>query len=629
MLIAVLAWWFAGSGMAAPVSFYIDPTVPVYDLTGSYELTQQVIAPDGSAVDAVLGFAIALDGTGRVRGAGSTTVQLGNDSYPASYSVSGRVSGGGKVTRVHIVARWTGREPVAGASQPLSVFVQYNLTVVPGGLAGTARGNVRFASFGRGRIHSGVPFLPLPAGADGSWTVQLDLGSGDSAGDGGVILLPNGRDLRGIVAWGLGTELSVERMKLLGTNADKGNTLNVRIARHTEALQSLSGRILGQTVSRASAISAYAGMQACIECHGPVNQTLQSTVHAQVGVQCEDCHGPAANHAANYYDPTTKPVVDLTGQYCGRCHSGPQHPIYEEWSASAHATVVLDLNPTNRISSCGRCHSGSVRESLLDGAPLPFGAANVPIGCPVCHEPHELTGNPFQLRNPMVSTNDYSMSTDDDFASKYDPSVNLCAQCHNDRGASWMDSSGPPHFSPQYNILLGTVGELDSGLPHFQPATHALAITNQCVGCHMQTSPYASDAQPAVSGHHFKVESFATCTACHPLPEQLAQFVMGAVSNQIQQVKFELDFWAANKAPAALYDKYGTRAWEYTRPGELSTGGPGPTADEQGQIPVMIQKARFNMYLVLHDGSFGVHNGPYSVTLLDTAQAWIESELDQ
>ena len=98
---------------------------------------------------------------------------------------------------------------------------------------------------------------------------------------------------------------------------------------------------------------------------------------------------------------------------------------------------------------------------------------------------------------------------------------------------------------------------------------------------------------------------------------------------EIQRVKAWLDMWAATKAPAALWAKYGMRAWEYSTPGELSPGGSGPTSSEQAQIPDAIKKARFNLYLVLNDGSYGVHNGPYSVKLLDIAEDWVLGELSK
>jgi hypothetical protein len=78
-----------------------------------------------------------------------------------------------------------------------------------------------------------------------------------------------------------------------------------------------------------------------------------------------------------------------------------------------------------------------------------------------------------------------------------------------------------------------------------------------------------------------------------------------------------------------LRTKYGPLAWEYTVPGALSTGIAGPTTAEQVQIPDNIKKARFNLYLVLYDGSYGTHNGPYAFTLLDSARNWVQLELNQ
>ena len=412
----------------------------------------------------------------------------------------------------------------------------------------------------------------------------------------------------------------------------------------------------------------YVGSQACLECHQTIHDGLMGTKHAQAfvalqqinqqnnasclpchtvgyglssgfvsasttphleGVQCENCHGPAGNHAANPDDPTARPRLEIASTVCGGCHTGPHQPTFEEWKSSPHSVVVEDMNPTNRIDSCGRCHSGSARWTLIEGRPLPVGDANLGIMCINCHEPHNQTGNPHQLFSPLASTNDYFLATTDPFPGKYDPNINVCAQCHNHRGASWTSSSRPPHHSPQYNMLLGTVGVLSSGQAPHQPASHALLITDQCVACHMQATNYVSESQPASTGHGFRVQGFDMCRTCHPLPEQLAQFAMGAISNQIQTIKAELDLWATTKAPDLLRHKYGTLSWEYTNPGELSTGSPGPSSTEQGMIPTNIQKARFNLYLVLHDGSFGVHNAIFSVTLLDTAQAWVEAELNQ
>jgi len=371
----------------------------------------------------------------------------------------------------------------------------------------------------------------------------------------------------------------------------------------------------------------------CLPCHTvgfglPTGYSNQSQTPYLAGVQCENCHGAAGNHAANPGDFTVKPRVELAAEVCGGCHTDSHHPTYDEWKATGHAVVVEDMNPAGRISSCGRCHSGSARLSLLKGEPLPAGDANVPITCAVCHDPHQTNANPAQVRNPLFSTNNYYLTTTDVFTNKYDPDVNLCAQCHNHRGASWTTTSRPPHHSPQYNMLLGTVGELITGAAPNDPAAHA-SLDKQCVTCHMQTSAYVSEEQPAVTGHSFAVASFGACLSCHPLPEMLVDFTKEAVSSQIAQVKQALDTWGTTKAPEALRVKYGKLAWEYTNVGELSSGGPGPSTSEQALIPDNIKKARFDLYLVQNDGSFGAHNGPYVITLLNTAMEWVRAELSK
>jgi hypothetical protein len=138
----------------------------------------------------------------------------------------------------------------------------------------------------------------------------------------------------------------------------------------------------------------------------------------------------------------------------------------------------------------------------------------------------------------------------------------------------------------------------------------------------------------AISGtknidHRMRLQAYESCLECHPLPEQLTEFTKLAVTYQIENVKAWLDFWGATAAPEPLRSTYGSRAWEYTRAGKLSPGGPGPNAEEQTLIPTNIQKARFNLYLVLSDQSYGVHNPPLAVSLLDTARAWVQGELIQ
>ncbi|MGD1083403.1 MAG: multiheme c-type cytochrome [Verrucomicrobiota bacterium] len=419
----------------------------------------------------------------------------------------------------------------------------------------------------------------------------------------------------------------------------------------------------------------YAGSAVCADCHSPVLRTVVHTLHEGAftnaefvakggqtnasclpchtvgqglptgfvsraktrkleGVQCENCHGPAASHAANPDDPIWIPRVEVAATVCGGCHSGPWHPTYQEWEASPHNAVISNLNATSQINNCGRCHSGTARLSLIEGQKPLVGDANMGIVCITCHDPHQTNRYPAQLRYPTASTSDYFMPTNGVFAKFYNAKINVCGQCHNDTGASWTNTAGPPHSSSQYNMLLGTVGELETPGPHSQPGSHALLLTNQCVDCHMQRTPFVSEAVPSATGHTFKVgTNYTVCLRCHISPEPTAlfvQFAQGAVSEQVRQVKADLDYWAetwaATNAPV-LWTNYGDRAWEYTTPGQLSPGGPGPTAEQQALIPTNIQKARFNVYVVLSDGSLGVHNPEYCVTLLQQAENWIYEEL--
>ena len=354
--------------------------------------------------------------------------------------------------------------------------------------------------------------------------------------------------------------------------------------------------------------SPYGGAAICSECHGPVYSTFVRTPHFSafnllrpthqqsapaclpchtvgygrssgfvseaatpglVGVQCESCHGPAANHAANDGDPTIRPPADQSATVCGGCHSG-RYPSFDEWKTSGHAKSLV---------------------------------------CVTCHDPHQTTANPKQLRSPLAA---------------------ICQQCHHTSGVTWTNLIAPPPTG-QYNLLAGTLGEmLDGSQPNY-PATH-VAITNQCIGCHMQTTPFQDAAHPADTGHSLKIQAlqkFALCLECHPWPDETIEFTKSTLTNQIAEIKGYLDLWATRKAPSALWSKYNVRSWEYPIPGALSSGGAGPTAVEQALIPVNIRKARFNLYLTVSDRSYGVHNPEYFQTLLEAAETWIKTELNK
>ncbi len=456
----------------------------------------------------------------------------------------------------------------------------------------------------------------------------------------------------------------------------------------------------------------YIGFQACTECHANIQTNVIKTPHAGAftnvafvtaggqtnisclpchtvgyslptgfvskaktpllaGVQCENCHGPAGFHAANPDDSTVIPQVDIAATVCGGCHSASHTtytnpPTFEEWSASGHSAVVPDVlqtmsTSTNNIRTCGVCHSGSARLAMIGGQDPAVTLANdynVPQTCAVCHDPHQTNANPVQLRNPVSSTNNFELTSADTatvaaFTNKYNANVNinLCAQCHNDRGAAWTDTSRAPHHSVQYNFLLGSVGELLNGPATFNPGTHAglpasadysisgtFYLTNQCADCHMQTDSSGG------RDHSTMVTSDTVCLNCHiSSPIELEDdYLTPAISNSVTTLITALNQWSARQTNTLL-TATNVVAWEYTTPGGLtwqtnsageviswSLTNPvtftGPNAAGQSLLTTNfpnILKVRFNLYLVLNDGSFGVHNPTLALNLLNAAQIWM------
>ncbi|MDH7567989.1 MAG: cytochrome c family protein [Armatimonadota bacterium] len=380
----------------------------------------------------------------------------------------------------------------------------------------------------------------------------------------------------------------------------------------------------------------------CLPCHtvgyGRGGFVSEEVTPGLAGVQCESCHGPGSEHVAANGDAAKilSGTAVLSATVCGTCHTNVQHPTYgaahnpsyDEWHASRHAevseevAVSMESQGEARMKACGPCHSGSVRTALRQNRPLPNGhdAATVGITCTVCHGPHRPTGNPAQLRNPLASLTPFSYNTaaTTSFAAQYDANINLCGQCHNMRGAVWNSTARPPHHSPQYNMLIGN-GGVEEGV--VAQSAHR-AMETQCTHCHVY------------NGDHLFIARLQACRPCHTEADAGARqaATQADIQQRIASVKSRLDRWATTMAPAALRNKYGALAWEYTVPGSLSnpSGDPavvGPSSAEQtpANVPDAIKQARHNVYLVLYDASFGVHNAKYARSLLETAHAKLDS----
>jgi hypothetical protein len=332
---------------------------------------------------------------------------------------------------------------------------------------------------------------------------------------------------------------------------------------------------------------------------------------------------------------------------------------------------------------CGVCHSGAVRKEVVNDydkggngtnvkPPSIEDANNTGQTCATCHDPHQrfteklpgtdLLAKPAQLRNPIGSTKFMSFFTSTsptNFAAQYDPNIQICGQCHNERGATWTGTGRPPHHSPQYNILIGQAVDprfdtntLNGTLVPFNKSAAAHGDSTvaapwgnpaQCTTCHNRAEEVEglSPVNPNYTGHKFEVQLLA-CADCHgflddPNAEEIAQggveFIQAGVHQGIQEVLAALNIWATNKIPgldtpgSTNYIAFiGTNnpsrvvPWETTTAGQLNTGKVGPGTAGQNRTPNPIKQSRFLLYLVEHDASYGVHNPPYARHLLKTAK---------
>ncbi len=425
-------------------------------------------------------------------------------------------------------------------------------------------------------------------------------------------------------------------------------------SRHANALESLKKIGMDKNPS-------------CLPCHTvgfgtPNGYKDEATTPQLAGVQCENCHGPAYGHAAapldrnNKLDLSVLPVRTPSAEMCGGCHTDAHHPTYDEWAGSAHGTTVIPeeefadpVSGPGRMLTCGACHSAATRQALLQTAlsypnPDDFAknitnnlpstelAATTGITCVACHDPHMKTGQEAQLLFPLASKIPYSYTTSKNFAANYNPDVQVCAQCHNDRGASWTGTSRPPHHSPQYNILIGSGGYVGDATN--VPQSAHMDLEGQCAQCHTHphSPPAVTESSPNYMGHGFE-PTMQACAPCHD--EVGAALITEAVQDntrkQIAEIKGLLDQWALTKAPDDLRQKYGALAWEFQNIGQLSTRTEavpsGPNATEQKAVPDAIKQARYNLYLVEHDHSYGVHNGNYTRFLLTVARNLVNAQL--
>jgi PKD repeat protein len=197
--------------------------------------------------------------------------------------------------------------------------------------------------------------------------------------------------------------------------------------------------------------------------------------------------------------------------------------------------------------------------------------------------------------------------------------------------------SRPPHHSPQYNMLIGIVQDGYISTNVFGAPTNIVGNhgrwdrnPNQCASCHVPS--YSLSSATNVTGHTFAVDNKGCNLAgCHLSGIPDTHGWMQANEHRVESVVDLLRSWATNKGPAILganYTKHKENSWEFTTVGELATAtNAGPSSSDQLKLPEAIRQARFNLYMVAHDGSWGVHNTRFTPLLIRDAESKVLNQL--
>jgi len=391
--------------------------------------------------------------------------------------------------------------------------------------------------------------------------------------------------------------------------------------------------------------------------HHPTYEEFAESLHAapahSTGLNCSPCHS-AANRMSMLNEwqdrmagsPHQLELADASAQLawtaaCATCHDPHsaemagqlRNPMFSTnyftmpSVADGNNNTTFDTFYDPNVQICGQCHN--TRGARWDGLGYAVMTTNVVSG-PVTNVAYVDVYTTTYTTNSRgaILTNSYvSGRIQTNLVTLITNAVRYTGLTTN------VNQYGrPPHHSPQYNVLIGNVQ------PGYLPVItypHT-RIANQCVACHVPN--YAVSSTTNVTGHTFEMDVKGCALAgCHTSYSEAAlelkiEDLQIQESNKIAGVVSLLNQWATTKAPALLgatdYNKSLQNSWEFTIPGQLATiTNAGPSSTKQPILPQAIRKARFNLYMVEHDGSLGVHNPTYTKFLLADAETNVLSQL--
>jgi hypothetical protein len=301
----------------------------------------------------------------------------------------------------------------------------------------------------------------------------------------------------------------------------------------------------------------------CAECHTrqqySVVHEYEMSRHAQKGVNCLDCHQPAANQQGKAHNGFTI-VTKLTAGNCRSCHE----PVYQEFLHSRHAAVSWaavfgdkGLTP-EQVDFAERFQPGYARRP-----PHPFvtieGPSAMTSGCGNCHS----IGKPNDDGTIGSCTSCHTRHTSSVAIARL---PTTCGQCHMGPDHSQLEiyeeSKHGLMFSAQEHLL-----NLDA--PPRTLSTRDMFIPT-CATCHMsglnglkvthdpsdRLSYYLADmiTKPRPNKEHAQEAMKQVCNQCHAksIIDKMYADADQVVANTNRQVQAASDIVASLKKDGML-----------------------------------------------------------------------------